>query len=85
MRLLQQRPQEAQAAGEALLGTRALAIWRRALVTGLAASLMVTLESTKQNDGIDPCAGAAWMPVAALAGSPRRFVRLLGLNAGQWP
>src|SRR5450830_1480911 len=25
------------------------------------------------------------MPAASLAGSPRRYVRLLGLNAGQWP
>ena len=83
--LLQAGPGEAHGAGEALLHGRALSIWRRALVAGPAASLMSTLENMKQDDGLDPCAGAAWMPVAALAGTPRRFVRLLGLNAGQWP
>ena len=83
--LLQQGPRTAEAAGEQLLQGRALAIWRRALAAGPAASLMATLESMKQDDGLDPCASAAWMPAAALAGTPRRFVRLLGLNAGQWP
>lgn len=83
--LLQQGPRVAEAAGEQLLQGRALAIWRRALAAGPAASLMATVESMKQDDGLDPCASAAWMPAAALAGTPRRFVRLLGLNAGQWP
>jgi len=83
--LLQQGPAAAQAAGELLLRGRALAIWRRALVGGPAASLMSALGSLRQDDGLDPCAGVAWMPAAALAGTPRRFVRLLGLNAGQWP
>jgi hypothetical protein len=27
----------------------------------------------------------AWMPASALAASPRRFVRLLGLNSSRWP
>jgi len=85
VRLLQAGPGEAQAAGEALLRGRALIIWRRALAAGPAASLMSTLENMKQDDGLDPCAVAAWMPASALAGSPRKFVRLLGLNAGQWP
>ncbi|WP_306392534.1 PD-(D/E)XK nuclease family protein [Telluria beijingensis] len=83
--LLQQGPDAAQAAGERLLGGRALAIWRRALAAGPAASLLATLENMKQDDGLDPCASVAWMPAAALAGTPRRFVYLLGLNAGQWP
>lgn len=85
VRALQQGPGAAQAAGEQLLGGRALAIWRRALAAGPAASLLATLENMKQDDGIDPCASVAWMPAAALAGTPRRFVYLLGLNAGQWP
>jgi len=83
--LLEQGPAAAQAAGEQLLHGRALAIWYRALAAGPAASLMSTLENLRQDDGLDPCAGVAWMPASALAGTPRRFVRLLGLNAGQWP
>lgn len=83
--LLQQGPRLAEAAGEQLLQGRALAIWRRALAAGPAASLMATLGNMRQDDGLDPCASAAWMPAAALAGTPRRFVRLLGMNAGHWP
>lgn len=83
--LLQQGPGAAETAGGQLLHGRALAIWRRGLAAGPAASLMSTLEHMKQDDGLDPCISAAWLPAAALAGTPRRFVRLLGLNAGQWP
>jgi hypothetical protein len=83
--LLQRGADAAEEAGEQLLRGRALSLWRRALVAGPAASLPATIERMKQDDGLDPCATVAWMPAAALAGTPRRFVRLLGLNAGQWP
>ncbi|WP_198173272.1 PD-(D/E)XK nuclease family protein [Cupriavidus sp. USMAA2-4] len=72
-------------AGEALLGGRALAIWRRALLAGPAAALDVTLAGLKQDDGLEACVCAAWMPASALASAPRRFVRLLGLNSSHWP
>ena len=75
----------AEEAGEALLHGRALAIWRRALRNGAAASLDLTLEALKFDDGPDPCVSAAWMPASALAASPRRYVRLLGLNSSRWP
>ena len=75
----------AEQAGEILLQGQVRAIWRRALAAGPAASLDLTLETLKQDDGIDPCVSACWMPANALAASPRRFIRLLGLNSARWP
>ena len=72
-------------AGETLLRGHARDIWRRALAEGPAASLDLTLETLRQDDGIDACVSACWMPANALAASPRRFVRLLGLNSARWP
>ena len=54
--------------GEALLHGRALAIWRKALLAGPAASLDLTLETLKQDDGLDACVSVAWMPASALGG-----------------
>lgn len=71
--------------GEAFLKGRALAIWRKALLAGPAASIDATLEALKQDDGLEACVCVAWMPASALAASPRRFVRLLGLNSSRWP
>ena len=83
--LLSRGTEAAGDAGETLLRRQARAIWRRALAAGPAASLDLTLETLKQDDGIDPCVSACWMPASALAASPRRFVRLLGLNSARWP
>ena len=71
--------------GDIMLSGRALAIWRKALLAGPAASLDMTLEALKQDDALDACVSVAWMPASALAASPRRFVRLLGLNSSRWP
>lgn len=71
--------------GEAFLKGRALAIWRKAPLAGPAASIDATLETLKQDDGLEACVSVAWMPASALAASPRRFVRLLGLNSSRWP
>lgn len=78
-------PAAAQEIGETFLKGRALTIWRKALIAGPAASIDVTLESFRQDDGLDACVCVAWMPANALAASPRRFVRLLGLNSSRWP
>ena len=75
----------AEEVGEKLLYGRALTIWRRALAAGAAASLDLTLETLRQDDGLEACVSACWMPASALAASPRRFVRLLGLNSARWP
>jgi hypothetical protein len=83
--ILVQGPQAASEIGDAFLKGRALAIWRKALRAGPAGSVDATLETLKQDDGFDACSCVAWMPASALAASPRRFVRLLGLNSSRWP
>ena len=83
--LLSRGIEAAEEAGETLLQGQVRAIWRRALAAGPAASLDLTLEALKQDDGLDACVSACWMPASALAASPRRFVRLLGLNSARWP
>lgn len=83
--ILTQGPDAATALGEAFLKGRALMIWRKALLAGPAASIDVTIESLKQDDGLEACASVAWMPANVLAASPRRHVRLLGLNSSRWP
>ncbi|MDE0387626.1 MAG: PD-(D/E)XK nuclease family protein [Rhodospirillales bacterium] len=75
----------AEEAGETLLHGQVSAIWRKALAAGPAASLDLTLETLKLDDGLDACVSVCWMPASALAASPRRFVRLLGLNSARWP
>ena len=71
--------------GEALLRGRTLAIWRKALTSGAAASIERTLDRMRIDDGLEACTPVAVMPAAALAASPRRFVRLLGLSSSRWP
>ncbi len=83
--LLAQGPDAALAAGSALLHGRSLAIWRKALLAGPAVSLDLTLESLRLEDVFDACTSIGWMPANELAASPRRFVRLLGLNSSRWP
>ena len=75
----------AEETGEALLHGRALAIWRTALRNGPAASLDLTLETLRHEDGSEPCTSIAWMPASVLAACPRSHVRLLGLNSLRWP
>ena len=83
--LLSRGIEAAEEAGETLLHGQVRAIWRKALGAGPAASLDLTLGTLKQDDGLDACVSACWMPASALAASPRRFVRLLGLNSARWP
>jgi hypothetical protein len=78
-------PEAAGEIGEAFLKGRALAIWRKALLAGPATTIDTSLEAHKQDDGLEASACVAWMPASALATSPRRFVRLLGLNSSRWP
>lgn len=48
-------PDAASEIGEAFLKGRALAVWRKALLTGPAASIGATLELLKQDDGLEAC------------------------------
>ena len=83
--LLLQGPSAAEEAGETLLQGQPLAIWRKALRAGPAASLDLTLEALRLDDGLQAGVGLAWAPASAIAASPRPFVRLLGLNSSRWP
>ncbi|WP_419906208.1 PD-(D/E)XK nuclease family protein [Hoeflea sp.] len=83
--LLAKGPHAAQQIGEAFLKGRALSIWRKALLAGPAGAIDSTLGSLKQDDGPEACVCVAWMPAGALAASPRRFARLIGLNSSRWP
>jgi hypothetical protein len=83
--LLSQGPAAAAELGEAFLGGRALALWRKALLAGPAAAIDSTLSTLKQDDGLEPCVSVAWMPASALAACPRPYVRLVGLNSSRWP
>ncbi|HZF93861.1 MAG TPA: PD-(D/E)XK nuclease family protein [Allosphingosinicella sp.] len=78
-------PDAAADAGEALLRGGALRIWRKALLIGHPAALDSTIATLRQDDGLEACRSVAWMPAAALAASPRPFVRLLGLTSSGWP
>ena len=78
-------PDASREIGETFLKGLALAIWRKALLHGPAGSIDATLETLKQDDGLEACVSVAWMPASTLAASPRRFVRLLGLNSSRWP
>lgn len=82
---LQLGPDAAQDVGAMFLKGRALSIWRKALLAGPAASIDVTLETLRQDDGLEACVSVAWMPASALAASPRPHVRLVGLNSSRWP
>lgn len=83
--ILAKGPAAAQEIGNAFLKGRSLAIWRKALLAGPAESVDVTLEALKQDDGLEARVSVVWMPASALAASPRRFVRLIGLNSSRWP
>lgn len=83
--LLAQGSAAASQIGEAFLQDESLAIWRKALLTGPAAAIDVTLANLKQDDGLESCVSVAWMPASELAASPRAHVRLLGMNSSRWP
>jgi hypothetical protein len=83
--LLEKGTVAAAETGETLLNGQALKIWRKALLAGPAASLDATINALKQGDGLEGSVCVAWMPASELAASPRRFVRLLGLNSSRWP
>jgi len=83
--LLAQGPGAAEEVGSTLLGKRACEIWRKALRTGPAEAIDMTLDTLNQPDKLEACVSAVWMSASALAASPRRYVRLIGLTAGSWP
>ena len=76
---------QAEEIGRAFLSGGALRIWRKALLAGSPAAIDVTIDSLRQEDACEACVSVVWMPASALAASPRKFVRLLGLTSTGWP
>ena len=83
--LLARGTEAAAEAGDLFFGGRSLAIWRTALARGSHAAIDATLATLRIDDSRDAVTSIAWMPAAALAASPRPFVRLLGLASTHWP
>ena len=78
-------PEAAAKAGELLLKGQALAIWKQALLDGPPQALATTVAAQRVPDMTDPAANIVWGSAAAMLGTQRKFVRLLGLNSSQWP
>lgn len=76
---------QAEEIGRVFLSGGALRIWRKALLAGSPATIDVTIDGLRQEDACEACVSVAWMPASALAASPRKFVRLLGLTSAGWP
>lgn len=76
---------DAEEIGRAFLSGGPRRIWNKALLAGSAAAIDVTIDGLRQEDTCEACVSVAWMPASALAASPRKFVRLLGLTSTGWP
>ena len=85
VRLLDKGSEAAVQAGEELLPTKSLGLWRRALADGPAQALPVTLTQLRVADGLEPASHVIWRSAISLASSPRPYARLLALNTGRWP
>jgi hypothetical protein len=76
---------QAEAAGELLLSGPSLGLWKEALKGAPAAAIALSLQGLRVGDPRDPGNSIVWAPASHLVGAPRRFVRLLGLDAHTWP
>lgn len=85
LELLVKGPQIADEVGSLLLTTAARPIWTEALRRAPAEALEYTLQDLRLPDKRDPGASAVWCPASHLAGSPRPWVRMLGMNSRSWP
>jgi len=75
----------ADAAGEALLHSAALVLWREALRAAPAEALEISLQRLRTPDPTSPGAAVSWGPAWHLAAAPRAHVRLFGLTGRAWP
>ncbi|WP_375458517.1 PD-(D/E)XK nuclease family protein [uncultured Enterovirga sp.] len=83
--LLARGAASAAEAGERLLSSGSLALWRRALNAAPAAALELSLQSLRVSDGREAGACAVWGPSRHFAASPRAHMRLIGLAGRSWP
>lgn len=85
LEVLDTGPEGASKAGETLLFGQAQAIWKEALLDGPPQALATTLAAQRLPDTTDPASNIVWGSAAAVMGTQRKFIRLLGLNSSQWP
>lgn len=85
LELLEKGIDFAVAAGEVLLAGKSLAPWQDALRRAPAAALPTTLRALRVADDIDPGNSVVWGPAAEIVSAPRKYTRLIGLNARSWP
>ena len=72
-------------AGRLLLSGPSLGLWNDALRSAPAAGIGLSLQNLRVCDQRDPGNSIVWAPASHLFGSPRRLVRLLGLDGRSWP
>ena len=75
----------AEDAGRLFLPPAAQGLWTEALRQAPSQALPITLDGLHVADARNPGDSVTWGPARHLACSPRKFVRLLGLNAKAWP
>lgn len=83
--LVAQGTSRADEAGRLLLSAASLGLWKEALRSAPAAAIGLSLQSLRVRDERDPGNSMVWGPASHLFGSPRRWVRLLGLDGRAWP
>lgn len=75
----------AEQAGKAFLGGASLGLWRDALRNAPAAAVALSLDSLRIRDSRHPANSVVWCPASHLIGTPRRWMRLLGVAGRSWP
>lgn len=83
--LVSQGTSRADEAGRLLLSAASLGLWKEALRSAPAAAIGFSLQSLRVRDERDPGNSIVWGPAPHLIGSPRRLVRLVGLDGRTWP
>jgi len=75
----------ADQAGKAFLGGASLGLWRDALRNAPPAAVALSLDSLRIRDSRHPGNSVVWCPASHLIGTPRRWMRLLGVAGRSWP
>jgi hypothetical protein len=83
--LLEKGFEAAAVLGPALLSGVARTLWEQALRLAPAEALPTTLAELRLPDESDPTTSILWVPAHELVGSPRPYVRLLGMTRRGWP
>lgn len=85
LELLAHGTSRANEAGPLLLSAAGLGLWKEALRSAPAAAIFLSLRALRVRDERDPGNSMVWGPASHLISSPRRWVRLLGLDGRAWP